>query len=92
MGTKEIIREIKKLPMADKISVIEKTLQSVKEDSILHPMEHASEVLYNDYKNDNELTAFTPIDFDNFYEAKWQLKKNQFAISQVLSISNIVQK
>ena len=70
MGTKEIIREIKKLPLADRISVIEKTLKSVKADSVRHPMEHASEILYNDYKNDKELTAFTSIDFDKFYEAK----------------------
>ncbi|MDQ6756293.1 MAG: hypothetical protein M3004_05090 [Bacteroidota bacterium] len=70
METKEIIREIKKLTLADKISVIEKTLQSVKEDSIMHPMERASEILYNDYKHDKDLTAFTSIDFDKFYEAK----------------------
>ena len=70
MGTKEIIREIKKLPLADRISVIEKMLKSVKTDSVRHPMEHASEILYNDYKNDKELTAFTSIDFDKFYEAK----------------------
>ena len=70
MGTKEIIREIKKLPLADRISVIEKTLKTVKADSVTHPLEWASEVLYNDYKNDKELTAFTAIDFDNFYETK----------------------
>jgi len=64
MGTKEIIREIKKLPLADRISVIEKTLQSVKADSIQHPLESASVILHNDYKNDKELTAFTSIDFD----------------------------
>ncbi len=70
MGTKEIIREIKKLPLADRISVIEKTLQSVRADSIQDPLERASEILYNDYKNDKELTVFTSIDFDKFYEAK----------------------
>lgn len=70
MGTKEIIREIKKLPIAERISVIEKTLKTVKADSIRHPMEQASEILYNDYKNDRELTAFTALDFDKFYEAK----------------------
>lgn len=70
MGTKEIIREIKKLPLADRISVIEKTLKSVKADSVRHSIEHASGILYNDYKNDKELTAFTSIDFDKFYEAK----------------------
>ncbi len=70
MGTKEIIREIKKLPLEDKISVIEKTLKSLRTDSIRHPLERASEILYHDYKTDKELTAFTSIDFDKFYEAK----------------------
>lgn len=70
METKEIIREIKKLPLSDRIVVIEKTLKSVKEDSVKHPMERASEILYNDYKNDKELTAFSSIDLDKFYEAK----------------------
>jgi len=70
METKEIIREIKKLPLADRISVIEKTLKTVKADSVQHPLDRASEILYNDYKNDKELTSFTSIDFDKFYEAK----------------------
>jgi len=70
METKEIIREIKKLPLADRISIMEKTLKSVKDDSVRHPMDRASEILYNDYKNDKELTAFVSIDFDKFYEAK----------------------
>jgi hypothetical protein len=70
METKEIIREIKKLPLADRISVIEKTLKTVKADSVQHPLKRASEILYNDYKNDKELTAFSSIDIDNFYETK----------------------
>lgn len=33
-------------------------------------MEKAAAALLGDYKNDQELTAFTNLDFENFYEAK----------------------
>lgn len=28
-------------------------------------------VVLSDYKNDTELIAFTSLDFEDFYEAKW---------------------
>jgi hypothetical protein len=31
-------------------------------------MEMAAELLYNDYANDRELTVFTALDYQNFYE------------------------
>lgn len=33
-------------------------------------LELAANELYSDYVNDKELTAFTSLDFDNFYETK----------------------
>jgi hypothetical protein len=36
-------------------------------------MTQAAESLYQDYKNDKELTAFTDIDLDNFYETRLNL-------------------
>jgi len=33
-------------------------------------MEIAAEALYEDYKDNKELTAFTNLDFENFYEAR----------------------
>jgi hypothetical protein len=33
-------------------------------------MNMAAEALYSDYKTDKELTAFTDLDFERFYEAK----------------------
>jgi hypothetical protein len=36
-------------------------------------LELAVEALYDDYVNDKELTAFTSLDFDNFYETKRNL-------------------
>jgi hypothetical protein len=33
-------------------------------------MKKASEILLSDYKTDSELTVFTKLDFEDFYEAK----------------------
>jgi hypothetical protein len=54
MGTSEITTEINKLPEAEK----NKRLTI------------AAEKLYDDYLNDPELTVFTILDNEDFYEAK----------------------
>ena len=70
MGTKEIIREIRKLPLQKRIYVIEKTIQSIREQEDANQMKKAVNKLYEDYKSDKELTEFTDIDFEDFYEAR----------------------
>ncbi len=70
MGTKELIREIQRLPVGKRMLVIERTLKSIRESELKRKMENAVDTLLSDYRSDTELTAFTNIDFDNFYEAK----------------------
>ncbi len=70
METKEIIKEIKKLSINDRLTVIEKTLKTVKDESFEHPLKKAAELLYTDYKNNKKLTAFSSLDFEKFYETK----------------------
>ncbi len=70
MGTHEIIREIKRLPIAKRIYVIEKALQSIRKQEDRSAMEKAADDLLSDYKSDLELTAFNNIDFVDFYETK----------------------
>jgi len=70
MGTTELIREIQQLPIAKRILVIERTLKSIRESDLRKKMGKAANSLLNDYLMDNELTSFTAIDFDNFYEAR----------------------
>jgi len=50
--------------------VVEETIKSIKKEEMQHQMELAANDLYNDYVNDKELTAFTSLDLENFYEAK----------------------
>lgn len=54
----------------DEDSVQRKAAKTLKREKAIHPLEIAANELYNDYANDKELTAFTTIDFENFYEAK----------------------
>jgi hypothetical protein len=70
MGTNEIIKEIKKLSVTERLIVIEKTLKTVKLESFENPLKKAADLLYSDYMNDKELIAFTSLDFENFYETK----------------------
>lgn len=70
METKEIIEQIGKLPMEDKMLIVEKTLKSIREKEIKEKMSKAVSDLMEEYKSNRELTAFTEIDFENFYETR----------------------
>ncbi|HLG35918.1 MAG TPA: hypothetical protein VI757_13645 [Bacteroidia bacterium] len=69
MSTRELIKEIKQLPLRKRLMVIKRAMLSVKK-STDKGMEKAAAALLSDYKNDKELTAFNSIEFDNFYEAR----------------------
>ena len=68
MKTIDLIQEIKRLPIAKRFDLMEEILKSIKNEEMKHQIQVASESLYEDYKNDKELTAFTSVDYDNFYE------------------------
>jgi hypothetical protein len=70
MRTNEIIREIQRLPLLKRIYVIEKAIHSIRSQEDKNMMKKAADELYDEYKADNELTAFTNLDFVDFYEAK----------------------
>lgn len=70
MQTIDIMREIRQLPLSKKFYVIEETLKAIKKEEIKHQLKAAANELYNDYVHDKELTVFTVLDFENFYEAK----------------------
>ncbi len=70
MRTNEIIKEIQKLPISKRIYVIEKTIHSIRKQEDTNQIEKAAETLFFDYKSDTELTAFTNLDFEDFYETR----------------------
>ena len=68
MSTKEILREINRLSYNQKLLIIEKTKDSLKNEK-KNVLEKAASILTKDYKTNKELTLFTNLDIDNFYEA-----------------------
>ena len=70
MNTNELLKEIERLPVNKRIYLIEKTLNSLRKSEDVNQMNLAAESLYSEYANNEELTAFTDIDFEEFYEAK----------------------
>ncbi|MDP3462666.1 MAG: hypothetical protein Q8S18_07755 [Bacteroidales bacterium] len=70
METREIIRAIRKLPVSKRILIVERTLKTIRESETRKRMVKAAESLFEDYKNDKELIAFTQLDYEGFYETK----------------------
>ena len=70
MRTTELIKVIQNLPLQKRIYVIEKTIHLIRKQEDSAQMRNAANVLFSDYKSDKELTIFTDIDFENFYEAR----------------------
>lgn len=69
MTTTNIIRELERLPLTDKLFVIERTLKSIRTEKE-RGLKMAVESLYDDYKYDKELTVFTLLDNESFYETR----------------------
>lgn len=70
MQTTDIIKEINRLSRNQKIIVLEETIKLINKDEAKHSLEDAAEELYEDYLADKELTVFTSLDFQQFYETK----------------------
>jgi hypothetical protein len=69
MTTENIIRELEKLPLTEKLLVIERTLKYIRTEK-QKSLKTAVDTLYDDYKNDKELTAFSQLDNEPFYETR----------------------
>lgn len=69
MSTFDLISEIRKLPVSDQMLVIERTMHSIRVAETQKRMRHAADLLYDDYATDPELTTFTELDTQDFYES-----------------------
>ncbi|MCL6461204.1 hypothetical protein SAMN05444372_113105 [Flavobacterium micromati] len=70
METLDIIKEIRRLPLSKKFYIVEETIKAIKEEELRQQMEGAVNELYLDYTKNSELTAFTVLDLEHFYETK----------------------
>ena len=69
MTATAIIREINKLPLSEKLLLVEQTINAIKREQQQELLQ-AVDLLYADYANDKELTAFSVLDAESFYETK----------------------
>ena len=70
MHTEDLIQEIQRLPLNIKFYVVEETIKLIKKDEMKHQMDFAVHELLDDYNNDKDLTAFTALDYEHFYETR----------------------
>jgi tRNA(Ser,Leu) C12 N-acetylase TAN1 len=70
MKAEELIEKIQKLPVSKRILVIERSIRLIRKEDEKDSMKKAADELYQEYVTDNELTAFTNLDFENFYETR----------------------
>jgi hypothetical protein len=70
MKTRELIKEIQKLPARKRIYVIERTMHILRKQEDESQLKKAAKALQKDYLNDEELTAFTDLDMESFYETR----------------------
>lgn len=72
MSSVQIINEIAKLSLVEKLRVVEVVLHNIREEEEKSALQlsEAARILLNDYLNDEELTLFTAIDHEDFYETK----------------------
>jgi vacuolar-type H+-ATPase subunit E/Vma4 len=81
MTSIQFLSEIRKLPAAERLQVVETILQEIRKDlqqltdkrdtrALQQQMRAAAEVLLQDYLNDPELTVFTSLDGEEVHEAR----------------------
>ena len=69
METLEIIRNVNRLPVSQQMLIAERIIHLIRERE-QPSMEMAAERLYADYMTDENLTVFTQLDCEDFYEAR----------------------
>jgi len=70
MESAQIIHETVKLPIYQQMLIVEHIVRSIRYTEQDRTLETAAERLYEDYKNDKELTIFTCLDGEDFYEPR----------------------
>ena len=71
MEAANIIKEIIKLPIIERMLIIENAMKSIREETAKErSLKEGAKALLSDYQTDKELTAFTSLDGEAFYEAK----------------------
>jgi len=68
METVEIMRHVNRMPVSQQMLIVERIIHSIRQRE-QPSMEMAVERLYADYMTDENLTVFTQLDCEDFYES-----------------------
>jgi len=70
METTVIMNELANLSAYKRMLIVEQLIRSIRLNNQDKTLEIAADRLYDDYKNDKELTIFSQLDCEDFYEPK----------------------
>jgi len=80
MTSAEILDQLKSLPAAERLKIVESTVHQLREDLELSPagfdgerdarLAQAASALLDDYSNDKELISFTALDGEGFHSQR----------------------
>ena len=70
METAALIQEIDNLPAYKRMLIVEQIIRSIRLKNQEQTLEMAADRLYDDYVNDKDLTIFTQLDCEDFYEPR----------------------
>ena len=70
MSVTDILNEINLLPPKEKIWLIQQALKSIQDTTSRNELLIAADAMKDEYRTNKDLTAFTDIDFEKFYEAR----------------------
>jgi hypothetical protein len=68
MQTAALLNQIYRLPLYDRMLIVERTIHSMRTEA--NTLESSAALLSAEYRNNKELTAFTQLDIEKFYETR----------------------
>jgi hypothetical protein len=66
--TADLLNQIYQLPLSDRLLIVERTVRSMRTDA--GELEKSAALMSAEYRTNKELTAFTQLDMEDFYEAR----------------------
>jgi hypothetical protein len=70
MVASQMLLEIKRLPLEQRLEILEEIIKDIRKSQGKVQMMNAAEELLPEYISNKELTRFTNLDFEDFYETR----------------------
>jgi hypothetical protein len=68
MTTATLLNQIYHLPVSERMLIVERTIRSIRTEN--SDLANAAALMADEYRNNMELTAFTQLDMEDFYETR----------------------